>query len=465
MTLGCYLPMTNGIEKPIGDRERQAIRPRTVVAITVLLGTGLLVIVLLGLMSTLSGGIDKWWTWLSADESGSVTLRNIGLFIVALIGLPFAMWRTVVAARQADVAQRTLRSDRHQKAVEMLGHNDLTVRCGGIFALQHLAKEYSAHYHVQVMRLFCAFLTHATPTGISKSREGDQSDHTAGAVRGSTVSVDVQSVLRAIGDRDRARIRLEEKDGFELVIEGVDLRSFRMYDVYSFTYVMPSWGLIDSKPKIRANLSKAHLRNVNLADADLSFVDMSRVEFWDPDLSQARLESADLSRSSWDGGTLKGTQMSSADLSQASIRETSLVDANLSSANLSDVIFQAVDLSNANLQNAELSGASFSLIKSRGGNTGFTRSGAKQFGVSPAGYIVGVSGLTQAQIDQAWADPENPPQLEEVRDESTGQPLVWRGRTTPSRVARDTGGDGSATRALISRVISWARRRLDGGTR
>ena len=76
---------------------------------------------------------------------------------------------------------------------------------------------------------------------------------------------------------------------------------------------------------------------------------------------------------------------------------------------------------------------SFSLGESRG--AGFTRDGAKRFGVKPEEYIVGVSGLTQAQIDQAWADPGNPPQLEGVVDGSTGEPLVWHGRTKTGRKA------------------------------
>ena len=38
------------------------------------------------------------------------------------------------------------------------------------------------------------------------------------------------------------------------------------------------------------------------------------------------------------------------------------------------------------------------------------------------------AGLTQAQLDSAIADPENPPKLEGVLDAETGEQLVWRGR-------------------------------------
>ncbi len=310
-----------------GDRERRGIRRRTVVrVIATLVGAGLLFTLFLSNVTVSSPGGYYFWNWLSEGESGSATLRNVGLFVVALIGLPFAMWRTVVAARQIDIAQRALRNDKHQKAVEMFGHSALTVRVGGIYALQHLAKEYPTQYHVQVMRLFCAFLSHSTGLKTTDHIEDEAGRDAAIDTGDPKTPTDAQIVLRAIGTRDRARIELEERDGFDLVIIESDLSSFRMDDVHSFIYDLRSWRLIDSRPKRRANLSKVHFQNVNLSEANLSFVDISRAEFSNPDLTKAHLEDADLSRTSWDGGTLKGAQLSSADLSKATLRETSLTD-------------------------------------------------------------------------------------------------------------------------------------------
>ena len=36
----------------------------------------------------------------------------------------------------------------------MLGNEVLSVRLGGVYALEHLAEEYPSEYHVQVMRIF-----------------------------------------------------------------------------------------------------------------------------------------------------------------------------------------------------------------------------------------------------------------------------------------------------------------------
>ena len=64
------------------------------------------------------------WDWLSTDiwdwlrdgpdgvESGSTTVRNLGLVVAGLIALPLAIWRSLVAQRQADTAQQSLLNER-----------------------------------------------------------------------------------------------------------------------------------------------------------------------------------------------------------------------------------------------------------------------------------------------------------------------------------------------------------------
>ena len=47
-----------------------------------------------------------FWNWLSGGESASATIRNVGLVIAGSVALPLAIWRGVVADRQASAAQR-----------------------------------------------------------------------------------------------------------------------------------------------------------------------------------------------------------------------------------------------------------------------------------------------------------------------------------------------------------------------
>ena len=101
-----------------------------------------------------------FWKWLSAGESGSTTIRNIGLIAVGVIALPLAIWRGIVAERQAATAQQGLLNERYQKGAEMLGSHTLSVRLGGIYALEHLTVEHPGKYHLRTMELFCAFVRH-----------------------------------------------------------------------------------------------------------------------------------------------------------------------------------------------------------------------------------------------------------------------------------------------------------------
>ena len=105
-----------------------------------------------------------YWEELRGDqESLSATVRNVGVVIGGVIAILFAVWRSIVAARQATTAQLGLLNERYQKGAEMLGSKVLAVRLGGIYALARLARDHSGDYHTQIMSLLCAFVRN--PTG------------------------------------------------------------------------------------------------------------------------------------------------------------------------------------------------------------------------------------------------------------------------------------------------------------
>ena len=118
-----------------------------------------------------------FWDRLSDGESPSTTIRNVGFVIAGLVALPLAVWRGVVADKQSTaahrqaataleqsaIAQRSLLNERYQQGANMLGDAVLSVRLGGIYALERLAAEHPEEYHVRIMKLLCAFVRH--PTG------------------------------------------------------------------------------------------------------------------------------------------------------------------------------------------------------------------------------------------------------------------------------------------------------------
>lgn len=300
------------------------------------------------------------WDWLSAEESNSAVVRNVGLLLAGAIALIFAMWRGLVAERQADAARRQtliarrqagtarrqtnamrrqantaqhdLLNRRYQQGAEMLGNSALSVRLAGISALQWIAEDHPKEYHVQVLSLLCAFVRH--PNNSSRH--------------------DVNYAMHAIA------ICHQHRDDLMAIESG---RQFML--------------------------------------------DLRRVDIQEVFLSHGSLYSANLY-----AANLRKSMLPNMDLHGAILAEADLTEADLGYTDLQGTILAGADLTNTYLANANLSGAYFS-----------------DDGDNPA------VGLTQEQLDQAWADPEYPPRLDGVLDANTGKPLSWSGRATPLEAA------------------------------
>ena len=309
----------------------------------------------------IAAGVGVWslvhfWDWLQTGEigkeSGSTTVRNIGLVIGGVVAALLAVWRSRVAERQADAAQRqvetaqrSLLNERYQQGAEMLGSDFLTVRLGGIFALQRLAEEHPEQYHIQIMQLFCAFVRHPTRLEGAEAGRQDVENETDArdeeADQPPDLREDVEAVINAIGARSETGLALEARNNFRLDLRGSNL----------------SWGsLIDE-----ANLSNAELTRADLSWTNLQGANLSGTSFW-------------------------GANLTGADLSGANLGGANLYRASLDWAVLSEAMLSGPD------------------------------------GECP------ITGLIQAQLDEARADAEFPPRLDGVLGLKTDTPLVWRGK-------------------------------------
>ena len=216
-------------------------------------------------------------------ESGSTTIRNVGLAIAAAVALTIAIWRGQVAEKQAEIARQDLLNERYQKGAEMLGSKVLAVRLAGIYALQRLAEEDRQQYHLKVMRSLCAFAQYPTEdkhlkAGIYWDDEGDHHYH---PLRG-----DVQAVMQILGDRDEDVVTFEKESDFK-----IDLT--------------------------KANLTGGDLKGLNLSYAVLVSANISGSDLRFADLREARLTSAVLDRAELQGAKLQGTRFLSTNLSDA----------------------------------------------------------------------------------------------------------------------------------------------------
>ena len=384
----------------------------------------------------LIGGIFAWWFWdkLGNDtESFSTTLRNVALVIGGIAAILLAVWRSRVserqaviaqrqaetAQRQAEIAQHSLLSERYQRGTEMLGRDIISVRLGGIYALQQLAEDYPEQYHIRVMRLFCAFV--CLPTK-DQSLEPGQTAVDPGTLL--VIRPDVEAVMQMIGSRDKPRIALERKADFRLDLRGADLPTAQFLGADLSNAMFHN-----------SNLSGTNFANTDLTDSFLPYSDLSRAHFlnvtftrtrlWSANLSGAMLQDADLSRADFSNVNLSCANLLRANLSGAIFQDAKAPNALLERANLSLSGFQGTDLSGARLVMADMSGAHFLDADLTSANIAEANLSGVMF--SNSGQQT-ARGLTQAQLDHARADPNNPPELTGVLDAGSGEPLVWRGK-------------------------------------
>ena len=325
------------------------------------------------------------WDWLRSGgsgpaESNGTTLRNIGLMVAGVIALPLALWRSLVAERQAKTAQeqlvitqRSLRQDRYQRGAEMLGNALLSARLGGIYALQRLAADYHNEYHIQVMELFCAFVRN--PIGQQGEVSVDVRDDGDPPLR-----EDVQAVISAIGERSDIGKELERERNFELDLHGAHLT--------------------------RVNIDRADLQYANLSDATLVYATCEGTSFRDAYLHEANLAGAFCQGTRFDRAKINGAQMNNIEADFAVFTQAFLLNVDFSHA-----LLNSVDFSEAHFFNINLTGTTIGTVPHQPNL---------------------VCLLTQDQLDRCWSNPGIPPRIAELTvDRETGEPLVWSDRSSP----------------------------------
>ena len=260
----------------------------------------------------------RFWDELRGDQDSlSTTIRNLGLVIGGVIAILLAVWRSIVAERQADTAQQSLLNERYERRAEMLGSGVLSVRLGGIYALQRLAQEHPKEYHVQVLGLLCAFVRHP------KEDEGYQrmlAEKNADPKTFSFLREDVQAVMEVIGKRRVEHLALEGKDRFRLDLHGSDLRGAQLEWANLASAPWTDWTGVseaeiftytDSTDLSEARLCSARLAFAKLSKANLSGACVCRAWLTRTDLSGADLTDASVHGALRWGPIVSGTRFSS----------------------------------------------------------------------------------------------------------------------------------------------------------
>ena len=191
-------------------------------------------------------------------------IRNLGLLLAATVGLPFLVWRSVVAQKQVNVSEQGHITDRINEAVKGLGAEkivkqinktrrykkdaennwlikhgkpvpalrpdgepivdfksfeeslpNLEVRIGSIYALERIALD-SPRDHVQIMEILCAYIRENAPAVSLAVSEPSPSKRPK-------LRIDIQAVINVIGRRTKQQIRIEWAHKYRLDLRNTNL--------------------------------------------------------------------------------------------------------------------------------------------------------------------------------------------------------------------------------------------------
>ncbi|SFN60041.1 Pentapeptide repeat-containing protein [Cohaesibacter marisflavi] len=247
-------------------------------------------LIYLGAFVLLFSGFGLWLIFndvASAEASVwkefSEIARNLGLLLLGVIGLPLAIWRSVVASSQAKTAikqsQHTAKqiellqqgqlADRFTKAAAMLTEKDVAGGEAGIFALREIASADPEAYYQTVQDVLCSFIRNYSRRYKS---EYDASSSLKTAMRVISQLRNDLGKDRDIGWRPplgRAHFKRFYEDRIRL--------NFSNADLFKSCFV-------------NSRIECATFENANFLESDLRGADFKRTNFSGATFDDARLE-------------------------------------------------------------------------------------------------------------------------------------------------------------------------------
>jgi uncharacterized protein YjbI with pentapeptide repeats len=306
---------------------------------------------------------------------------GVGTALLAAIGALFAVavsWSD--ANEQAELTRQGQFTDRYSRAVEQLGTvgvSNVTVRLGGIYALQRLAHD-SEEDRGTIVEVLAAFVRDPAgrpngtpppnavpprpPTDVAAALKVLES---LGGLRGVDLhGADLAGADLAGADLYRANLRDADLTGAELTGANLFRANLRDADLIHADLIRATLFRANLRDAdltradlIRANLSRTNLRDADLTGAELQYADLIRANLFRATLRGADLIFADLADAALGGADLRGADLFSATLRGANLAGADLRDADLQDADLRDAVLAGAAMRGADLQNADLRGA------------------------------------------------------------------------------------------------------------
>lgn len=384
-------------------------------------------------------GLGAWpWDYLR-DATTIETVRNIVISAAVPPSVFMALWRASVAQqnaesarrnadtahRDAETSRRAVHNERYQNSVEMLGNSSVMVRLGGIHALLNLALE-SKIQKPSIFELLSAFVRYpphrAASDGTSPSDVASTSTVPASASgRHQLAREDVASALEAVVQLAPPVPPEPEEDWRRLNLRGANLAGGAIAEL-DLRYAYLPWAVLTDAEFQDVELESAILTWANL-DRAIFRIDAERfglktmVNFKNTMLHSASLVDARLFEANLENAILIEAKLMGCRLEQSVLIGTRFIGADLTGACLADTNMEGAELSGAVLSGVDFVFSEwFTEIVDDGHGP------EKVYGYSGSRPA---RGLTQAQLDEAVADPRFPPKLDGVLDADTGLQLTW----------------------------------------
>jgi uncharacterized protein YjbI with pentapeptide repeats len=313
------------------------------------------------------------------NEVRTTLLQGIGGLAV-LIGAFFTYRQVQTGRQQLEVAQQGQVTERFTRAIDQLGHENMDVRLGGIYALERIAND-SVQDRAAVAEVLTAFVRGHSPWPPSQPGQAPMNAAILAVAPLRVRAADVQAALTVLGRRqapmdsaqsldlrvtDLRRADLTGAQLAEVNLFGAQLQEARIFGGNLRAAILAEAqieGAFLAEVQLQgADLRRARLQQAALSKADLRHANLSSAKLQDADLSSAKLEGATLfaarlERAKLGNAKLQGSDLHAAHLEQASLYLAQLQDADLRYARLQGTNLGAADLRAAILTDAELDGA------------------------------------------------------------------------------------------------------------
>lgn len=283
-------------------------------------------------------------------------IRNIGLVLAALLGAPFVIWRSYVAAKQARIQDEALFNDKINAAAADLSarrqvtrvvhqgtenediltewQDDLVTRAAAIDRLEGLANERpdAIRRIARQLSIYVRELSREYPPETAPSHE-DMNELTIWAQKLEPVRPDMESAVQTLGrlrsipnhglregDIDLRRANLQGFNLKDLVfdnahlpearLQGVRLSGFQMQGAYLFEAQMQATRLVGGEMQ-RANLRLARMQGAHFIGTKMQGTALVDARMKDAFLVGVQMKRALLDRVQMQGAYLCRVQMDS----------------------------------------------------------------------------------------------------------------------------------------------------------